>query len=528
MTMTDSPPTPPRSRATPVTKEDRQVILDLAEHYSTRAIARRVGLSRKIVRRVLQEERPPSPAKPAPEGKLDPFRVTITEMVGKRLKGPRILREIKAKGYQGGPTILGDLIRKLRADLPLAARKKVRCRFETKPGEEMQADWSLYSVPIGETVTKVHVLGLLLAHSRKVFYAAFRNERQDTLLEGLARGFEYFRGCALRVVFDNMATAVLGRTGADRRPIWHPRLQAFADHYGFQPFACAVRDPDRKGKKERSFLLLENDFIRGSSFASWDDLERRLREWLDDTPGVGNNRRHGTTGLVPNEAWLAERDLLLRLPDQRFQVGREESRGVDDDCTIAIDGLRYTVPAQLAGHQVPVRLFADHFEVLDPTGRLLYSRRYADKATHRGRLVVDATHFANLPRRTRSQKDGGRLDRDFLMRFPDLQPLVEGLQRRLMAIAPIHLRHLLRLADAYGQEAFLQAAHKAQQCRRFDAYAVKRILERDHPLPQEEVVAPLNGAGPAILGEVEEPTLDAFDYLDEALDRDGEDDDGQK
>jgi len=39
---------------------------------------------------------------------------------------------------------------------------------------------------------------------------------------------------------------------------------------------------------------------------------------------------------------------------------------------------------------------------------------------------------------------------------------------------------------------------------------------------------PANASGPAILGEVEEPTLDAFDYLDGAPDRDGEDDDGSK
>jgi len=497
-------------------------------HYSSRAIARRVGLSRKIVRRVLREERPPSLAIPTPGSKLQPFLPAITERVGKGLKGPRILREIQEMGYQGGHTILGELIRELRANLPLAARQKVRCRFESRAGAEMQADWSLYSVPIGELVTKVHVLGLILAHSRKVFYAAFRNERQTTLLEGLARGLEYFGGCALRVVFDNMATAVLGRSGDERRPIWHPRLQAFADHYGFKPFACAVRDPDRKGKKEKSFRLLEDDFIRGSAFESWDDLERRLHLWLDGTPGVGNNRIHGTTGLVPNEAWLAERELLMRLPDQRFQVGREEFRGVDDDCTVAIDGLRYTVPAVLAGHQVPVRLFAGHFEILDPAGRLVYSRRYADRATHRGSLVIDPTHYANLPRRPRSQKDGGRLDRAFLMRFPDLESLVEGLKTRWLAIAPIHLRMLLRLADAYGQEPFLAAATKAQQHRRFDAHAVKRILEREHPLPQEDVVTPLNGAGPAILGEVEEPTLDAFDYLDGAPDRDGEDDDGSK
>ena len=79
------------------------------------------------------------------------------------------------------------------------------------------------------------------------------NERQSTLLEGLASAFEYFHGCCIRLVLDNMATAVLAHYGPDGKPIWHPRFFDFARHYGLDPFACAVRDPDRKGKKEESF-----------------------------------------------------------------------------------------------------------------------------------------------------------------------------------------------------------------------------------------------------------------------------------
>lgn len=516
-------PPPPKRRGKEITPDDRQTIIDLSPHYRVRGIARRVGLSRKLVRRVLQEEGLLGDA--PTKGKLDDFLEAITDRVKKGLKGPRILREIREMGYTGGHTILGELISRLRAQHPLTARTKIRRRFETRPGEEMQVDWSLYTVPIADRPTRVHILGILLAHSRKVYYGAFRDERQETLLEGLARGLEYFHGSALRLVFDNMATAVLGRIGADRRPLWHPRLLEFARHYGFSPVACAVRDPDRKGKKEKSFRLLFDDFLKGSRFASWEDLEIRLRTWLDDTPGVGNRRRHGTTGLVPNDVWLAERDLLVALPERRFMVGREVIRVVDADGTVSISGCRYSVPASLAGHQVPVRLYAEHFEVLDPRGTLIFSRRYVDRATHPGNLVIDPTHYANLPRRPPDQRDGGRLDRDFLNRFPTLEPLVEGLKIRMKAIAPIHLRKLLRLADAYGQEAFLAAATAAQQYHRFDAYAVQRILEREQPLLPEDASVP-DRSGPGLLEEVEEATFDEFAYLDDAIDSDKEDDDG--
>ena len=86
--------------------------------------------------------------------------------------------------------------------------------------------------------------------------------------------------------------------GPERQVLWHPRFLDFARHYGFEPFACRPRDPDRKGKKEKSFRLVHDDFIKGTDFESWDELDARRRIWLDETPGVGNLRVPGTTSRV--------------------------------------------------------------------------------------------------------------------------------------------------------------------------------------------------------------------------------------
>ena len=180
----------------------------------------------------------------------------------------------------------------------------------------------------------------------------------------------------------------------------------------------------------------------------------------------------------------------------------------------------YTVPAVLANRSVAVRLFAEHFEVLDPHGRVAFSRRYVPDED-KGRLVIDKTHYANLPRRPRSHSDGQRLDEAFLRRFPDLQCLVDGLKGRMKSLAPIHLRMLLRLCDHYGEQAFLVAARRAQEYHRFDALAVERILESTHPATAAEValrepVAPLSGHGPAVVGEVDCGTIESFAALDAA------------
>ena len=142
-----------------------------------------------------------------------------------------------------------------------------------------------------------------------------------------------------------MATVVLGTVGKDRKPLWHPRFLEFTRHYGYEPYLCKVADPDRKGKDERVFLYLERDFIRGSEFHSFDDLNRKVRLWLDE---VANRRVHGTTRRVPQEAWEEERHFLIPLPESPYPAYDEQLRKVGPDSVISVRGTPYTVPAKLA------------------------------------------------------------------------------------------------------------------------------------------------------------------------------------
>ena len=515
---TPCPAAPPsraerRCRKLELTEEEHEEIRKLHPYYGSREIGRRVGRSRKVVRRALRElGLLTPPERTQDESKLDPYREAIKVRVDKDLTATRILREIKELGYDGSRTILSEDVRTLKSQRVRPPTRVVKRRFETRMGVECQIDWSPYTVSIAGRPTKVHALGCLLCASRKLFLRFFRDERQSTLLEGLASAFEYFQGVSAKVILDNMATAVLARIGPDRKPLWHPRFLDFSRYYGFEPFACKPRDADRKGKKEKSFRLVWDDFLKGTSFGSWDDLDGCGRVWLDETPGVGNLRVHGTTRRVPNEAWLEEKPFLIQLPEKRFAVHEDGVRLVDIDSTLSMEGTRYTVPSTLAGRSVAVRIYAEHFEVLDPQGRIAFSRTYVSDED-KGRLQIDKTHYAAVPRRPHVA-GGERLDEALVLRFPSLATLVRGLHLHFKALAPIHFRALLRLADRYGQDAFLEAAQRAQQYRRYDALAIERILAHDHPLPDHDSPEPLSGAGPAVLGEVEPGSLDGYARLD--------------
>jgi hypothetical protein len=100
------------------------------------------------------------------------------------------------------------------------------------------------------------------------------------------------------------------------------------------------------------------------------NLFAQSAHWLDNTADAGNLRVHGTTGLVPSDAYRAERDFLIRLPRERFPVYEDSPRIVDNDCTLSVLDRSYSVPSFLANRTVPVRLFAHHFEVIDRNGRI--------------------------------------------------------------------------------------------------------------------------------------------------------------
>lgn len=61
--------------------------------------------------------------------------------------------------------------------------------------------------------------------------------------------------------------------------------------------------PD-KGKVERPFRYIREDFFLARSFRNLDGLNRQLRHWLDS---VANLRVHATTRRIGNEAFVQKR-----------------------------------------------------------------------------------------------------------------------------------------------------------------------------------------------------------------------------
>ncbi len=212
---------------------------------SIRAIARMLAVSRNTVRRYLRGAGLPHYAREARPSKLDDYRPYIAERV--KAAAPEwipatvLLRELRARGYPGGVSILKDHLATLR----LVAAPEPLIRFETEPDQQqMQADFAT----IRRGKDRLAVFIATLGWSRATYVEFVTDERLATLLGCHERAFGFFGGIPREVLYDNMRTVVTER---DRygpgRHRYNRTFLDFARHHGFVPRLCQPYRPRTKG-----------------------------------------------------------------------------------------------------------------------------------------------------------------------------------------------------------------------------------------------------------------------------------------
>jgi DNA replication protein DnaC len=173
----------------------------------------------------------------------------------------------------------------------------------------------------------------------------------QTVLGCHKAAFEALGGVPREILYDRMKTAVIGED-EDGRVVYNRTLGDLAHHYGFLPKACRPYRPETKGKVERPFRYIREDFFLGSTFRDLDDLNLQLKTWLGD---VANPRVHATTGRVVNEAFAEEKPTLLLLPLIPFGAVLKLDRRISCEGMVSVGGNYYSVPDATRRRVVEVR-----------------------------------------------------------------------------------------------------------------------------------------------------------------------------
>jgi len=342
------------------------MILELRRQgVSIAAIARQVGLDRKTVRKYLERGLDPpayGPRRPR-ASKIAPFARYLRERLAAfpQLSGRRLHRELRELGYAGSYSILTEFLRPMRPIEPAP----FEVRFETPPGRQAQVDFAHFRTVFTDqpgTERIVWLFSLVLGHSRMLWARFVLHQDLPTLLRCQAAAFEALGGVPEQILYDRMRTVFCREDPTAGHIIYNPTLVEFARHYGYLPKACRPYRAKTKGKVERPYRYIRQDFFLGRSFRSLDDLNEQLRQWLDQ---VANGRVHATTRRVVAEHFAEERPTLQPLPAGPFQAVLRLERRITRDGMVSVDGNLYSVPNSTRRRIVEVHNTANEVRILE-------------------------------------------------------------------------------------------------------------------------------------------------------------------
>ncbi len=205
-----------------------------------------------------------------------------------------------------------------------------------------------------------------------------------------AAAFEALGGAPAEILYDRMKTVFSREDPEAGHIIYNRTLIEFARHYGYIPKACKAYRAKTKGKVERPFRYVREDFFLGSSFRNLADLNAQLGQWLDK---VANVRTHATTRRVVGEHFAEEQPSLQKLPAGPFQAVLRLERRITKDGMISVGGNLYSVPDTTRRRPVEVHSMADEVRILED-GRVIAVHPVMDG---RGQRRIIAGHRSAPP-----------------------------------------------------------------------------------------------------------------------------------
>lgn len=330
---------------------------------SISAIATRPGMDRKTIRKYIKggvQAPRYGPRAPRP-CVTDPFVDYITERVHTfpDLSIERLLREIRALGYKGGRSALGERVREVRPP----RRSGFEVRFETPAGSQAQVDFAHFNVEFDDCPGRrrsIWLFTLVLGHSRYLWGRFVEHQDLQTVLRCHREAFERIGGVPREILYDRMKTAVPGEL--DKHIIYNAKLIAFAQHYSFAPRACRAYRAKTRGKVERPYRYIRQDFFLARHFHNPGDLNRQLRDWLDT---VANVRLHGTTQRVVAQHFDEEKPALQCLPAGVFNAVIRLERRVSHDGLVSVGGNYYSVPERARRRTLEVHSLAHEIRIYE-------------------------------------------------------------------------------------------------------------------------------------------------------------------
>ena len=443
---------------------------------SRRAIARRLGIHRRTVRKALNIPCPGPETRPRRGSIIDPYRGWLLGKLEQypEITAKRLLEMLRERGYPGKYSTVRTCVAELRPRL-----KQAYFTLNFPPGECAQVDWGMWKgVDVVGGRRMISFFAMVLCHSRMLYVELFQGQAMEHWLTAHRHAFEAFGGVPRKVMVDNCKTAVITPASGGSDPVFNPTYLEFAGHYGFRPVACTVRRPNEKGRVEQAVGYVKSAFFAGRDPIAPEVLAPALSDWLETQANV---RIHGTTRRRPVDLFTeVESEKLLPLPAGPHSCASIRPVMSNNRFRISVDTNRYSVPSRYASQRLGLHLYADRVAVYTPCGTLI-----ADHPRSYGRHqdILNPDHERELALATRHRRDR-RLLEHFLALGSAADAYLTALQDRRPDWRS-HIRRINALAESYGRDRVARLLTDALEHNAFSSSYILNILEAVGRTPPE-------------------------------------------
>jgi transposase len=243
-------------------------------------------------------------------------------------------------------------------------RLKLSMRQVHTAGEKLFVDYSGQKVPIHDPSTgEIHeaeIFVAVLGASNYTYAEATLSQQLPDWIGSHVRSFEFFGGVPSMIVPDNLKSGVT-------KPCWYepdlnPTYQDLVSHYNTAVMPARVRKPKDKAKVEGGVLIIQRWILaclRHHKFFSLAEVNAAIRPLLDRA----NNRPFKKLpGTRRSQFEILDRPALKALPETRFEYAEWQKVRVRRDYHVEVKSHYYSVPYQLAGKELDIRVTAQTVE----------------------------------------------------------------------------------------------------------------------------------------------------------------------
>lgn len=269
---------------------------------------------------------------------------------------------------------------------------KATMRITHKPGDAMQVDWAGTTIPYYDRVTgeaaDSYLFAAVLPCSCYAYVEACDDMKTTNWLLCHVHAYQYFGGVTRLLIPDNLKTGVSKNTRYET--ILNKSYAEMAEYYETAIVPARVRAPQDKSLAEGTVKFATTWIIaalRNRKFFSLEEVKSAVKEKLDEPNKTPFKKREGCRYSAYKEE---EQSFMKPLPLTPFEPAVWSTAKVPLDYLITDGKNKYSVPFDLIGEQVDIRLTKDTVEVFFHGSRVASHPR---SATNRHDPVIQPEHM---------------------------------------------------------------------------------------------------------------------------------------